>query len=194
MRYGIILIALILIGCSTKKILQNGDMILKINQSTIIGSKGEKLTLDEGAKTKTFYLVRHAEKDTFPKRNPVLNEAGYSRSYRLAQIFKQTRIDKVYSTLYTRTMHTVDSLVTSKGISTNIYSPKEMKELSQKLVASTEDNKVLIVGHSNTIPGMVNLLLGRKEITESIDESVYDNFYIVDIPEGGEPKLYSLRY
>jgi len=97
-------------SCADKPILTNGDRVSSIERNIITGENGAILTLSDGPEDRTYYLFRHAEKDTLPKSNPVLNDIGYERSYRLADIFRKTKVDKIYSTFYNRTMHTVDRL------------------------------------------------------------------------------------
>ena len=181
-------------SCSQSPQLQDGDKIVSIERNIVTGANGATLTLSNTAEDRTYYLFRHAEKDTVPRSNPVLNTAGYERSYRLADIFRRTKVDKIYSTFYNRTMHTVDSLATTKGIATSVYTPGKMRQTAEEILAADVDKNFVVVGHSNTIPGMVNLLMGEQVLTENIDESIYDDFFIVDIPAGEEPKLWRFKY
>jgi hypothetical protein len=91
-------------------------------------------------------------------------------------------------------MHTVDSLATAKGLSTNIYQPKDLKQLGIDLNESKDKNRVIIAGHSNTTPAMANVLMERQIINIGFDESDYDNFLVVNILPDGIRKLYQLRY
>lgn len=194
MRLIIGLFILCTIGCKPKDIDLNGKYIRSIERNTITLDGGYTIELDKTPQSKVIYLVRHAEKDTIPKNNPILTDAGYERSYRLAELFKKTRLDAIYSTLYNRTMHTVDSLATTKGLSTNIYQPKDLRQLGIDITESKELNKIIISGHSNTTPAMANVLMGEKIIDAGFDESDYDNFLVVNILPDGKKKLYQLRY
>lgn len=185
---------LIFIGCKTANVDPNGKYVSGIERNTITLDGGHTIDLDNAKGSKVIYLVRHAEKDTVPKTNPILTDAGYERSYRLAELFKKTRLDAIYSTLYNRTMHTVDSLGTIKGLATNIYQPKDLKQLGIDINESNELNNIMIAGHSNTTPAMANVLMGEKVIETGFDESDYDNFLIVNILPDGKKKLYQLRY
>ena len=194
MRLIIGLFILLSIGCKTKDIDLNSKYIRSIERNIITLDGGYTIELDNTPESKVIYLVRHAEKDTLPKKNPILTDAGYDRSYRLAEMFKKTRLDAIYSTLYNRTMHTVDSLATTKGLSTNIYQPKDLKQLGLDIAESKDINKVIISGHSNTTPAMANVLMGETLIDTGFDESDYDNFLVVTILPDGSKKLYRLRY
>lgn len=194
MRIIFLFLALSIIACQpvAKKVL--GKYVSKIEQEVITFDDGMKMNLPSGEGTKVIYLIRHAEKDTVPAKNPILTDQGYERSYALAQIFKSTRLDAVYSTLYNRTMHTVDSLTTMKGISTKIYQPKELKSLSAELLESTDLNRVLIAGHSNTTPALAGVLMGEQQFTEGFDESDYTNLLIFTVDKEGKKELHQLRY
>jgi phosphohistidine phosphatase SixA len=194
MRIILGLIVLLLAACQAKEVSTTGKYIKNINKNTVVFEDGTKLELDNCNTCRTIYLTRHAEKDTVPVKNPILTKEGYERSHKLAQIFKSTRLDAVYSTLYNRTMHTVDSLTNMKGLSTQIYQPKEMKSLSEKLLTESDMKKVLISGHSNTTPAFASTLMGAKQFERGFDESDYDNLLIVNVNEKGEKILYQLKY
>ncbi len=194
MRIILGLIVLLLAACQAKEVSTTGKYIKNINKNTVVFEDGTKLELDNCNTCRTIYLTRHAEKDTVPVKNPILTKEGYERSHKLAQIFKSTRLDAVYSTLYNRTMHTVDSLTNMKGLSTQIYQPKEMKSLSGKLLTESDMKKVLISGHSNTTPAFASTLMGAKQFERGFDESDYDNLLIVNVNEKGEKILYQLKY
>lgn len=195
MRIILGFIILILCACQPKEISTTGKYIKNIDKNTVLFEDGSKLVLDHCKTCKTVYLTRHAEKDTIPTKNPILSKEGYKRSHTLAQIFKSTRLDAVYSTLYNRTMHTVDSLTTMKGISTKIYQPKDLKSLSKELLSINNNiNKILISGHSNTTPAFASTLMGKKQFEQGFDESDYDNLLIVNVNTKGEKTLYQLKY
>ena len=185
---------LLTIGCKAPEIDPNGKYIQSIERDKITLDGGHTIELNTEEGAKVIFLVRHAEKDTLPEKNPILTDAGYERSYRLAQIFKKTRLDAIYSTLYNRTMHTVDSLATTKGLPTNIYQPKNLKQLGIDIKDSKEMNRVIISGHSNTTPAMANVLMDNKVIDSGFDESDYDNFLVVNLLPDGQKTLYKLRY
>ena len=105
------------------------------------------------------FLIRHAEKDqTNPdNKNPNLNEEGKLRALKWAEVLKNIEFDKIYSTKYYRTIETVMPI--SKKIKKEIliYSPSKINY--DKFLLDNNNDKVLVVGHSNTIPGFVNGLI-----------------------------------
>jgi len=194
MRILIGLFVILYIACQPKEVSTFGKYIKKIDKNTVLFEDGNKLELDNCKTCKIIYLVRHAEKDTVPATNPILTSEGYNRSYKLAQIFKSTRLDAVYSTLYNRTMHTVDSLTNMKGLSTKIYQPKDIKTLSEELMSENNINHVLVSGHSNTTPAFASTLMGEKQFEQGFDESDYDNLLVINVDSKGEKILYQLKY
>ena len=127
-----------------------------------------------------FFLIRHAEKDrTDPhNKNPNLNEKGKLRALKWAEVFKDLEFDKIYSTDYYRTLETVKPI--SKKIKKEIliYSPSIINY--DKFLLDNKNYKVLVVGHSNTIPGFVNGLI-KKKLYDQIDDRNNSNLYIVKI-------------
>jgi phosphohistidine phosphatase SixA len=56
-----------------------------------------------------------------------------------------------------------------------------LTSFAEELKATAKDaTTVLIVGHSNTSPKLVNLLLD-KEMYKDLDESVYNQYWVVKI-------------
>ena len=93
-------------------------------------------------------------------------------------IFKYISFDKIYSTNYFRTQETARPIAEDKGILVEKYNPKNLyKEL---LIEKNKGKKILVVGHSNTIPVLANILIG-EDIYNSIDESIHGNLYIINI-------------
>ena len=194
MRFLILAIVCLAIGCKPPVVDFNGKYIQSIERDVITVEGGHTLELNGEPGSKIIYLVRHAEKDTMPPNNPILTEAGYERSYKLAEMFKKSRLDAVYSTLYNRTVHTVDSLTTVKGIETKIYQPRDLKQLSIDIVESKEMNRVLVAGHSNTTPALANVFMEEKIIEAGFHDDDYDNFLVVNILPDGTKELHQLRF
>ena len=124
------------------------------------------------------YLIRHAEKDRsdLKNKNPHLNELGKNRALKWVEVFKNVPFDKIFSTNYNRTVETVTPISLDKKIEISIYSPSNIDYESFKLKTSGE--KVLVVGHSNTIPFFVNGLID-KEVYQQIDDLNNANLYKV---------------
>lgn len=140
------------------------------------------------AQTTTFILVRHAEKDTtvqgstMMQADPPLTKQGEARSQKLVKMLQEFEIDEIYSTNYIRTKSTVKPLAEKNNLDIQTYNARDLKNFANKLLQE-KDKTIVIAGHSNTTPNLVNLLIGKEEY-QPLDESVYNKIYIVTIKEG----------
>ena len=191
-----LLIAIASMSCSPKqsKNITNGTYISVIQEDVIKDKDGEKFIIDISEGDKIYYLIRHAEKDTVPVDNPKLTEVGIERANFLANMMKGTRIDGIYSTMYTRTLFTIDSLASRKGLKILPYKPSALKLLHKTISQDTTQSAVIVVGHSNTTPALANVILGKQEFTTGFDESDYDNILIVIDRKEEENTVYKLRF
>jgi len=191
---GIVLISII--SCSPKpiEVISDGTYISAIKENIIVDQSGKefKIELEEG--DEIYYLIRHAEKDTIPADNPRLTDAGLHRANYLADMLKGTRVDAVYSSMFTRTLFTVDTLAARKGMKIRPYDHKKLKTIYEDIKNDTTTSVVIISGHSNTTPALANVILGRQEFDSGFDESDYDNFLIVLDRVDADNVVYKLRY
>ena len=107
------------------------------------------------------FLIRHAEKDrTNPdNKNPNLNEEGKLRALKWAEVLKNIEFDKIYSTVLQDYRNCYANIKKIKK-EILIYSPSKINY--DKFLLDNNNDKVLVVGHSNTIPGFVNGLIKRS--------------------------------
>ena len=140
------------------------------------------------AQTSTYILLRHAEKDTsaagstLMKADPPLTKAGEERAKNLLTVLKDYTPDEIYATNFIRTKATVTPLLLKFNKELQIYDPKELMLFSEKLLQH-KGKTIIIAGHSNTTPALVNLLIKEKTYP-NLDESVYNQLWIVTITEG----------
>ena len=152
-------------------------LITMILVSCECSQKNQPILTDSGATT-TYYLIRHAEKDrTDPlDRDPKLTEQGVERAKRWAEFFQKVKLDLIYSTDYQRTQQTVKYIAEGKKLNIKSYDP--MVLLTEDILKETKGKNVLIVGHSNTTPKFVNMLLGKEEYGD-MDDSDNSSLFIV---------------
>ena len=129
-------------------------------------------------KHSTYFFIRHAEKVISENPDPILHPDGEKRALKWAEVFKDIPLDAVYSTDYIRTLETAKPTAEDHNIELILYHPTKIDVRAFK--KKTKGEKVLIVGHSNTIPDFVNKLIG-KEKYGLIDENINGNLYIVDV-------------
>lgn len=141
-------------------------------------AQSETKNKKENTTKTTYYFMRHAEKNVKGGNNPKLTKEGHQRSKRLANYFKNKKLNAVYSTKFNRTINTAKPTANTQGLKIIIYNPAKLDY--DAFINDTKGKTVLVVGHSNTIPGFVNKVIGENKYKE-IDERKYSNLYIVTI-------------
>ena len=130
-------------------------------------------------KTTQYYFIRHAEKADSSK-NPDLSEKGLERAQEWKALFSEINFDAVYSTDFNRTIQTIKPISVKQNKNFSLYNPKTIDIEAFK--KETFGKTILIVGHSNTIPNMVNQIIKENKYSD-IAENQFGNLYIVTIFE-----------
>ncbi len=137
----------------------------------------------------TLVLVRHAEKSTAPKSDdPELSPEGIQRAEKLAQMLSATPFASVYATPYKRTMSTALPLAKAQNIAVQNYAAKPNAAFLDSLLQKHAGGTVLVVGHSNTIPVLVNMLVGSEKYPQ-LDDADYNNIFIVSLTKRGNASV-----
>jgi phosphohistidine phosphatase SixA len=136
------------------------------------------------------FVVRHAERaDT--SADSVLSAAGQARAMRLAVILKDAGITQIFTTNLRRTVQTAEPVAVALRLTPTELPGNDLDALLTKLHSATRRDRVLVVGHSNTVPEIVRGLGVSTPVT--IGEE-YDNLLIVIPQEGSASSLIRLRY
>lgn len=151
----------------------------------------------ESQATTTVLFVRHAEKALQPEDDPGLNDAGRRRvaelTRQLADADVVAGVDAIYVTPYRRSIETAEPLAAQLGLEMQSYDPSDNEAVLARILKAHKGKIVLVVGHSNTIPGLI-ADLGASKNVPPIDEFEYDNIYLVSIPWFGKTKTIRMRY
>lgn len=131
----------------------------------------------------TFYFIRHAEKDRSNPDNmdPELNQKGLGRAMHWAEILEDVTLDAIYTTDFQRTTMTAAPTAVKKDITVQYYDPDEIN--IEQFKSNNLGGQVLIVGHSNSTPEMVNKMLGEDKYGPMDD---YDNGSLFVVQQIGE--------
>ena len=125
-------------------------------------------------------LVRHAEK-TAEANDPQLSEAGIQRAEQLATLLADANVTAIYSTDFSRTRNTAAPLANARGLEIMLYDPANPGQLVDSLKKTP--GRFLVVGHSNTVPDLVERLGGSPG--SAMDEKTeYDRLYVLTFGEG----------
>ena len=148
--------------------------------------------MEEITATSTYFLIRHAEKDrTTPgDPDPELNQKGLGRAMHWAEIFNDIRLDAIYSTDYQRTSMTAAPAAVKQDLTVQYYEPGTLD-----IEAFKTDNagkNVLVVGHSNTIPEMVNQLIGEARFSDMDDDDNGSLFIVTQ--SGSQSSVHRLHF
>ncbi len=141
----------------------------------------------------TFIVVRHAEKSMTESTNdPSLAPEGTERAKRLGALLNEVDVSAIYSTNYKRTKSTVAPVAETKSITIQDY--KSLKEADlDEMIRKHSGGTIVIAGHSNTVPGIVNILIG-KEKYKNLEDSNYGSLFIVSLTERGKASVTLLTY
>jgi broad specificity phosphatase PhoE len=139
----------------------------------------------------TVILVRHAEKASTGGNDPSLSDAGLTRARTLAHVAGATRAAAVYVTEYKRTQETVQPLAAKLQLTPIQHPAKDSPGLVSQIQSRWAGRTVLVCGHSNSVPEVVQRLGGGAI---EIPDAEYDNLYVVTLPPGGPPSLARLKY
>ena len=136
------------------------------------------------------YLVRHAERANQSANSP-LSTAGVRRASRLRDMLKDAGITTIFTSELRRTIETAAPLASAIHVNPQQF-PGDADALAAKIAASNARDRVLVVGHTNTLPALLHALHVEPPITIADDE--YDNLFIVVFPRDGRPVLLRLKY
>ena len=140
----------------------------------------------------TYYIVRHAEKATQEANmtsDVPLSEKGKQRAEALKEILKDKKISYVFSTNTIRTRSTAQPTADHFHLPTETYGPRPDSAFASLL--KSKSKSTLVVGHSNTVDDIVNLLCGEIKIAGDLADTEYNNLFIVK--KKGRKYIYSVQ-
>ena len=142
----------------------------------------------------TLIFVRHAERAEDGTRNPPLSEEGFTRAQNLYQVLKGSYdVAAIYSTGYKRTQMTAKPTADSLGLEILEYGLTDPEGLLKGIISEYSGKTVLIVGHSNTTPALINLVIG-EEVLKQLEESAYGDLFVVKSNEYGQGEMELFRF
>jgi len=139
----------------------------------------------------TLFVVRHAEKQEGD--DPSLTDIGKQRANDLAHLLEKVPIDAIYSSNYKRTQETAMPTASQKNISITTYDARQLSHVAADLLATQASKTVLLVGHSNTNPDLINVLTQTKNYPH-LTEKQYDDIFLLRIHSLGDTEVLHLKY
>ena len=140
---------------------------------------------------KTVILVRHAEKAPVAVDSTSgdvdLSSEGRERAIRFAAVAKRFRPGEIFATAYKRTQQTAEPIAKLRGKAIQVYDAAKHPELIDQILKS-KTKRFVVVGHSNTVPFLANLLT-KKEVFKQLPDTEYGVIWVIRITNGVFKKL-----
>jgi phosphohistidine phosphatase SixA len=143
----------------------------------------------------TVIVLRHAEKDTVstqPDNLVPLTTAGQTRAATLADVAERAGVTRVFVTEKLRTQQTAAPLATMLGITPTQIAAADVDSLIDAVHEWRNRGRVIvIVGHSNTVPVIVDRLGGGAVI---VADSQFDNLFVLTLRSLRTTRLIQATY
>ena len=136
--------------------------IQSINNNGVQTTEGKNIPISGfgNEQTTVFFIVRHAEKNLEEKDNPNLTEDGKRRANLLAQLLKNANIQRIGHTNTKRSVQTAQPLISTLTCGYDVYSSSSIEAYLLNTIEACRGKSVLVVAHSNTVPTILNYLVG----------------------------------
>lgn len=140
----------------------------------------------------TVVLIRHGERNPTPpgSNDPHLSAAGLSRAGLLVQVLGHAKISAIFTSEFIRTKEMAKPLATNLGLTPVIAT--DMQTLKSDILSSHPGETVLVVGHSQTVPQLIELLGGGT--TAEIAANEFDNLFIATLIGADRSRVTKLKY
>jgi broad specificity phosphatase PhoE len=135
----------------------------------------------------TVIFVRHAERnDKFLGSDPPLSAAGAARAQALARVLGETHVAAIYVTEFARTRQTAEPLAKLIGDSLRVLRGEDFAAQARRIRSETQGRTALVVGHSNTVPQLIQALTGTAV---DFGHNRFDLLYVAFLYPGGSKQL-----
>jgi broad specificity phosphatase PhoE len=148
-----------------------------------------------GAAPAVVLVVRHAEKEALPADDPPLTAAGRRRAEELVRVVRAwsaagAPVRGLFASDTKRTQQTLQPLAASTGVAVTVVKAKDTAALVERILA-IDGGIVVVAGHSNTIPALLQALGG--DVGVIIADAEYDRLFAIT-GAGSQPVAVALRY
>jgi len=193
----LLLLSILVFGtCSCSRVMEYTTLQKVVKQTdgklSLMDEKKLKIPKFNKNEQTVIYLVRHAEKEK-TKGDVHLTKEGRARANKLNSILKDEQLDFVYSTRFNRTQETAEPSATEHQLNIQEYDHGKLEAFGQSILDNHRGKKVLVVGHSNTTPKLLNFFMG-EEVKGMIKESDYENLYVISVSKKGKAKALLLKF
>jgi 2,3-bisphosphoglycerate-dependent phosphoglycerate mutase len=111
------------------------------------------------------YILRHAEKQDSSRNSP-LSPKGWSMAGGLVVVLAKESINAIYTTQLARTIQTATPLAKYQQLNINEMEKKDIRGLIRKICTDHSGEVVVVVGHSDTIPPILERIGLKRRKTD----------------------------
>ena len=165
------------IGLNIKHYMNNND------EDQLAQIEAAKIQQESASDATQIYILRHTEKADETSENPDLSVQGIERAKYWKKVLQHTEFDQVFTTDFKRNIQTAELISAASSVKPELYYPMSFDVL--KFLNLIKGQQVLIIGHSNTIPDMVNRLIGETKYPPMSHKN-YNILYIITINKNGD--------
>lgn len=166
-----------------------------MNRSSLLVVLSLLMAGSAAAQPSTVVLVRHAERATEPRADPLLTAEGSQRALDLAAALSSAGVNSIITTHLQRTQLTAKPLGDAIGqapIIVRAGGAGHADSVAAAVMRRPAGEVVLVVGHSNTVPAIIAALGGPK--MPDLCETEYANLFVMEMKTGSAPKLIKAKY
>jgi phosphohistidine phosphatase SixA len=138
------------------------------------------------------YLIRHAEKAVDGTDDPDLSPEGFARAQKIADMFADAKVTRLYATDWKRTRNTLGPLSKQLGIEIKLYDWKDAVSV-EAMLADCMGEEAVICGHSDSTPWLANLMLQSEEY-EQLPDDKYDRLFNLLLVDGQLQEITTTDY
>jgi broad specificity phosphatase PhoE len=149
------------------------------------------------AQPATVILVRHAERAATPANDPELTPAGGQRARDLLAALAGAQVTSVVTTHLQRTTLTARPVLDAIGKAPIVIPARGPSAAHIEAVVAAVRSRpagevVLVVGHSNTVPGILAALGGPR--LPDLCDSQYASLFVLQLRGSGPPTFIHAKY
>ncbi|MCU1306032.1 MAG: histidine phosphatase family protein [Acidobacteriaceae bacterium] len=149
------------------------------------------------AHAQSIFIVRHAERAS-SERDTALSDAGFKRAECLARTLRDAQIKSGFVTEFKRTQQTAEPELKQAGVTATVVPAADVAQTAALAKKAAVAGNVLVVGHSNTVPQIVQSLTGDAKPGQApapnMSDSEYDRLTIVQFFGEANPQVTTLHY
>lgn len=141
----------------------------------------------EASQITTVLLVRHADRNNDDSLNP----EGLERARELVHELEKAGIKAIFATDTQRSQQTAEPLAQHLNLAPTSY--ESIQDLVSQILSQYNGQAVFVVGHSNTLPLIVQAFGGNPDNCQ-LSDNEYDNLCMITVSASDQANVINLQY